>query len=99
MLEENRGFMQTINFQCGHCRNVMGVGTAYLGKQVRCPHCQQVVLAPAQGPAPAPAAAAPRPAPGSGSPPKDEHESIFGEQVDEDLFGAPPKSKVELPPE
>jgi hypothetical protein len=97
--------MQTINFQCGHCRKIMGVQAAYLGKQVRCPHCQQVVLAPTQAPAPVPApAAASAPAPGSsaagakapgGS--SDEHDSIFGEQIDEDLFGSPPKSKVELP--
>ncbi len=104
--------MQTINFQCGHCRKIMGVQAAYLGKQVRCPHCQQVVLAPTSAPAPvpAPAAAAPAPvptpfpgpggAPSSPPPPGrggDEHDSIFGEQIDEDLFGSPPKSKVELP--
>jgi len=97
--------MQTINFQCGHCRNIMGVSAAFLGKQVRCPHCQQVVLAPTQAAVPVPvpvqAAAAPvrpaaGPAPGQGAQ-RDEHESIFGEQVDEDLFSAPPKSKVELP--
>jgi DNA-directed RNA polymerase subunit RPC12/RpoP len=97
---------QTVSFQCGHCRKVMGVSTAYLGKQVRCPHCQQVVLAPAQAPAPAPvpAGAAPRPPSGPSfqtpaGPSKDEHESIFGEHIDEDLFGSTPKSKVELPPE
>src|SRR5262249_52684111 len=114
--------MQTVNFQCGHCRNVMGVNAAYLGKQVRCPHCQQVVLAPAQAAAPAPVptvvpapvpspipAPAPVPVPVGGGPPPgpgvgqskphDPEDSIFGEQVDEDLFGSPPKSKVELPPE
>jgi hypothetical protein len=94
--------MQTINFQCGHCRKIMGVQAAYLGKQVRCPHCQQVVLAPTQAPAPVPAAAAPAPVPPPSSPPPpgrvgDEHDSIFGEQIDDDLFGSPPKSKVELP--
>ena len=41
----------------------MGVPAELLGKQVRCPHCKQVVLAPVTaGPAPAPAAVAP-PAP------------------------------------
>lgn len=92
--------MQTVNFQCGHCRNVMGVNAAYLGKQVRCPHCQQVVLAPAQAPVPAQASApVPGPAQGSGSGTgsKEDADSIFGEHVDEDLFGSPPKSKVELP--
>jgi DNA-directed RNA polymerase subunit RPC12/RpoP len=38
--------METVNFQCGHCGKLMAVGTDYLGQQVRCPHCQQVVLAP-----------------------------------------------------
>src|SRR6516165_2640903 len=101
--------MQTVNFQCGHCRNVMGVNADYLGKQVRCPHCQQVVLAPAQAAAPVPVpAAAPVPAGGPSLPPPgpapgqskahDPEDSIFGEQVDEDLFGSPPKSKLELPP-
>src|SRR4029077_11391181 len=94
--------MQTVNFQCGHCRNVMGVNAAYLGKQVRCPHCQQVVLAPAQAPVPVAQAAVPAPgAPGqssgSGSGSKEDADSIFGEHVDEDLFGSPAKSKVELP--
>src|SRR3954468_5525969 len=39
--------MQTVNFQCGHCGNLMGVSVEFLGQQVRCPHCQQVVVAPA----------------------------------------------------
>ena len=40
----------------------MGVPGELLGKQVRCPHCKQVVLAPVTaGPAPAPAAVAPPP--------------------------------------
>ncbi|HEY7155384.1 MAG TPA: hypothetical protein VH575_15585, partial [Gemmataceae bacterium] len=38
--------MQTVNFQCGHCGKLMGVGSDFLGQQVRCPHCQQVVIAP-----------------------------------------------------
>jgi hypothetical protein len=55
--------MQTVNFQCGHCRSLMAVGVEYLGKQVRCPHCQNVVLAPpAAAPAPVPAPVPP-PAP------------------------------------
>src|SRR6516165_6195416 len=89
--------MQTVNFQCGHCRNVMGVNAAYLGKQVRCPHCQQGVLSTAQAPLPAAQAAAPAPGQGSGSK-SDDQDSIFGEHVDEDLFGSPQRSKVELPP-
>ncbi|MBY0524133.1 MAG: hypothetical protein K2R98_12080 [Gemmataceae bacterium] len=97
--------MQTVNFQCGHCHKVMGVSSAFLGKQVRCPHCQQVVMAPAQAPAPAAAPTPPRPPAGPGfpsSPPppgRDEHESIFGEHIDEDLFGSPPKPMIDMPPE
>ena len=48
--------MQIVNFQCGHCGKLMGVGSDFLGQQVRCPHCQQVVIAPppaAQTPPPA----------------------------------------------
>src|SRR5947209_882015 len=108
--------MQTVSFQCGHCHKVMGVTSAHLGKQVRCPHCKQVVTAPAQAPAAAPAPPAPAPvvqAPASpratpdplynfsSGPPagRDEHESIFGEHVAEDLFDMEPKAKIELPPE
>jgi DNA-directed RNA polymerase subunit RPC12/RpoP len=39
--------MQTVNFTCGHCGKLMGVSADFLGRQVRCPHCQQVVVAPA----------------------------------------------------
>ena len=51
--------MQTVNFQCGHCGKLMAVGRENLGQQVRCPHCQQVVLAPSsEAPAPEPEPAA-----------------------------------------
>jgi hypothetical protein len=39
--------MQTVNFNCPHCGNLMAVGTNLLGRNVRCPHCKQVVQAPA----------------------------------------------------
>jgi hypothetical protein len=42
--------METVNFQCGNCKNLMAVETGFLGQQVRCPHCQQVVLVPAPPP-------------------------------------------------
>jgi len=38
--------METVNFQCGHCGKLMAIGIDHLGLQVRCPHCQQVVVAP-----------------------------------------------------
>ncbi len=47
----------------------MGVPADLLGKQVRCPHCKQVVLAPVTvGPAPVPAAPVPVPVPESPPP-------------------------------
>ena len=93
--------MQTVNFQCGHCGNLMAVGTDNLGQQVRCPHCQQVVVAPPPEPAPAPA-----PAPGPGAAETtfqptfpQEHEDIFAPPPPtDDLFDAPRLPKLEVPP-
>lgn len=64
--------MQTVKFQCAKCANQMQVSTEFLGKQVRCPHCKQVVQAPASTPAPAGVASAPvppGPAPAAPMPP------------------------------
>ncbi len=48
----------------------MGVSTELLGKQVRCPHCKQVLVAPSTvGPSPAPAVPAPLPSPKFDAPP------------------------------
>jgi phage FluMu protein Com len=104
--------MQTVTFKCPHCSKLMGVGAAHLGQQVRCPHCQQVVMAPASAatggaappPAPpaAPTPAAPPPAPDLFNPAGrlQEHESIFGPPPhDEDLFGAGPAPRLEIPQE
>jgi hypothetical protein len=100
--------MQTVNFQCGHCGNLMAVGEEFLGQQVRCPHCQQVVQAPAPTAPPPPEAPAPPPdgaaAPTTDfplPPPPEAAESIFSppEESGEDLFGAPAGSRVELPAE
>jgi hypothetical protein len=99
--------MQTVNFQCGNCHNLMAVGSEFLGRQVRCPHCQQVVLAPAPTP-PAPPPLAPGLLPplsdspfevASGNAPANEHESIFAEAPSDDLFGGEAKPVVEMPPE
>lgn len=96
--------MQTVNFNCPHCGNLMAVGTNLLGRNVRCPHCKQVVRAPAapgeplvQTPAlPVPTPAAP--APKFDLPQTVEHhESIFGERHDEDVFGSEPP-KPTMPP-
>lgn len=53
--------MQTVNFQCGLCGKLMAVGTEFLGRLVRCPHCQQAVLAPAALTADAATASLPQP--------------------------------------
>src|SRR5215211_4501921 len=91
--------MQTVNFNCPHCGNLMAVGTNLLGRNVRCPHCKQVVRAPAAaGDQPAGQASAPQAPPLTPHPPPqfrvpapgEHHESIFGERHDEDLFGSEP---------
>lgn len=39
--------MQPLTFACPKCGRRMGVGLELMGKQVRCPHCRQIVVAPA----------------------------------------------------
>jgi DNA-directed RNA polymerase subunit RPC12/RpoP len=39
--------MQTVNFNCSSCAKTMAVGLNLLGRNVRCPHCKQVIQAPA----------------------------------------------------
>jgi hypothetical protein len=62
------GKMETMNFPCGHCGNLMAAGQDLQGQVVRCPHCQQLVIAPVTSPqpeivpAPDPQAAVPPPA-------------------------------------
>src|SRR5262245_3641530 len=106
--------MQTVNFNCPHCGNLMAVGTNLLGRNVRCPHCRLVVRAPAaagEPSMPTPAAPPPTPAPPPQPPaapqkvpmfsmpqPTEHHESIFGERHDEDVFGSEPPKPV-LPSE
>ena len=84
--------MQTVNFNCSFCGKLMAVGTNLLGRNVRCPHCKQVLQAPATAGAVSPASPPPpkEPAfeqPTVGMPPLESPESIFGEVHDEDLFG------------
>lgn len=90
--------MQTLNFNCSHCGKLMAVGMNLLGRNVRCPHCKQVVQAPAtSGPPPA---SPPIPEPSFQIPaePKESHESIFGEVHDDDVFGTR-QPKVQMPGE
>jgi hypothetical protein len=86
--------MATVNFECGHCHNLMAVGEEHLGQQVRCPHCEQVVLAPAPSPAPTQA-------PAVETLFRDENESIFTppEAGGEDLFDSAPLPQIDMPPE
>ena len=97
--------MQTVNFQCGHCGKLMGVGSEYLGQQVRCPHCQQVVVAPPPAPVnPPPAEAAPPFTPDLAETlmrvpaPSADPEDIFSPtEATDDLFGRPDAPRVEFP--
>src|SRR5262245_25025218 len=85
--------MQTVNFKCGHCGQVMAVGRDNLGQQVRCPHCQQIVMAPvSDSPAPAPLG----PSPFGGL---NEHEDIFTQkkETDDVRFGQTEGPRLELP--
>lgn len=92
--------MQTVTFTCPHCTNLMAVGQDHLGLQVRCPTCQGVVIAPTSAPAAAIIAPPPPPTPELSieSGPEEPHESIFGENPDDDLFGSRPPT-VEMPVE
>lgn len=105
--------MQTVTFLCERCGKLMGVSSAFLGQQVRCPHCQQAVQAPASAPAPAPVPApqpeatqpaVPQPAPlpifmdPTISFDHSEQDSIFTPPEADDLFSSPPAPRMELPP-
>jgi hypothetical protein len=80
--------MEIINFQCGHCGNLMGVSSECLGQQVRCPICSQVVVAPA----------APQPDPMFPAiPSPQEHEDIFTPPEQDDLFNTTPTPRLEIP--
>jgi phage FluMu protein Com len=97
--------MQTVNFNCPFCGKLMAVGINLLGRNVRCPHCKQVVQAPATaGTVVPPPATAPAPSEPTFSfpsaPPEGQegHESIFGEVQDDDVFGTR-QPKVQMPVE
>jgi DNA-directed RNA polymerase subunit RPC12/RpoP len=104
--------MQTLTFPCPVCGRRMGVGLDLAGRPVRCPHCRQVVVAPAPtGPSdrPAPSVADDRPPPSEPDflapnflPPRREGaESIFGEPGDEDesVFASARPPRPSLPGE
>jgi hypothetical protein len=95
--------METMNVQCGHCKQLLAVSTAVLGQQVRCPHCKQVILAPAPAPAavaPAPVGDVPPPEFLVPIPPISQMEDIFAppEANSDALFAGPQRGLVEMPP-
>lgn len=47
--------MHTVNFPCAHCGRLMAVGVEFLGRQVRCPACLQILVAEQPAPVTAPA--------------------------------------------
>lgn len=98
--------MQPVQFKCGHCGQLMAVNSEHLGQQVRCPHCQQIVLAPVPEPAPptmtASTAEAPPPGPIESilPTPADDAEDIFSPvEVTDDLFGRGEAPRIEMPPD
>jgi hypothetical protein len=94
--------METIQLQCGNCKNMMAISTEHLGAQVQCPHCQAVLQTPpppaAPAPAPNPSLTAQREAP-IPTFRRPERESIFSEpEPVDDLFGGgEPTPRVEMP--
>jgi hypothetical protein len=98
--------MQTLNFDCSFCDKRMAVGLNLLGRNVRCPHCKQVVQAPASAAAAlaaaALAAAATTKAPAIAeqpAPTTEMHENGFNEAPDENPFGKTSmQTLVEAPP-
>ena len=89
--------MQTTTFRCGHCNNLMAVSSQYLGQQVQCPTCKQVVVAPQAEPTPPPEPSLPtlpnlplQPIQPPALSLDTEQESIFSTpSIDDDLFDDP----------
>jgi hypothetical protein len=97
--------MPNHTFPCPFCGKKMGVGHELLGKKVRCPHCNQILMAPAPSAASPPPVPAPKPPempadlPVFNFPKQEARESIFGEQEDEgdDVFSSSESTKIRIP--
>ncbi len=82
--------METVQLQCGQCKNVMAIGMEHLGGQVQCPHCRCVVQTPPRSAFFAALQEAPSLDSGG--------ESIFSPMDATDIvFGNKASPKVELP--
>lgn len=87
--------MPTQTFPCPFCGKKMGVGIELLGKKVRCPHCNQILVAPAPAAGPVPTAAPiaptpPTPKPGLPPPPSEADLPVFNlpsQEARESIFG------------
>jgi hypothetical protein len=86
--------MQTVQFQCGGCGKLMAVSTEHLGTQVHCPHCMEIVQAPAAQATVPPEAPIPEI---HVRPPEVEEGSIFGANTEDDMFTAARGPEVEMP--
>lgn len=84
--------METVQLQCGHCKQVIAIDVEHLGGQVECPHCKGVLQTPPRTPqAETPAAPLPNME-------LKERESIFaGPEASDVAAGVTPAPKVELP--
>jgi hypothetical protein len=84
--------MQSVNFRCGHCNNLMEVDEDLLGQQVPCPHCQQIVVLTLPTPAAEPASVPLAP---PVAPPLAAESTGFAFQA---VAGAPPGPEPPRPP-
>lgn len=97
--------MSRVGFECAHCRHRLSVTSEWAGKAVRCPKCQQVVVAPLSSshglrPSPPPPPSAPDLSKARREP--SETDSIFSDPDDDgdSLFGGTSETrKPILPPD
>jgi hypothetical protein len=73
--------MAVIKFPCSACQKLMAVGPELAGRKVRCPHCHQVLVAPAAAPE------AESDNLFQFAKPPEGQDSIFGEPADDSVLG------------
>src|SRR5258708_31843600 len=92
--------MPNQTFPCPFCGKKMGVGVELLGKKVRCPHCNQILVAPSSVvPAAPPRVDTPPNLPTFNLPTQEARESIFGDHQDEgdDVLDSSGGTKLQVP--